>query len=166
MAARQERIDAFIHEGSPPTDQPLEILCEEVKRSQQDHAVMRANTPGRSELGAVTRTNNGASAPRSAMPRKRSSVVGSAQCKSSIASTIVCVRAAANVPHLARLASIGLLTQVVEDFAKPIQPETSISLTVAFWHPVVRQAKRGGGVLDSLGFVGGSRGFRHDTYIV
>jgi hypothetical protein len=29
MAARQERIDAFIHEGSPPTDQPLEILCED-----------------------------------------------------------------------------------------------------------------------------------------
>ena len=26
MAGRQERIDAFIHEGSPPTDQPLEIL--------------------------------------------------------------------------------------------------------------------------------------------
>ena len=29
MAARQERIDAFIHEGSPPADQPLEILCED-----------------------------------------------------------------------------------------------------------------------------------------
>jgi hypothetical protein len=29
MAARQERIDAFDHEGSPPTDQPLEILCED-----------------------------------------------------------------------------------------------------------------------------------------
>jgi len=29
MAARQERIDAFIHEESPPADQPLEILCED-----------------------------------------------------------------------------------------------------------------------------------------
>src|SRR4029077_18511203 len=29
MAARQERIDAFIYEGSPPADQPLEILCED-----------------------------------------------------------------------------------------------------------------------------------------
>ena len=27
--ARQERIDAFIHEGSPPAGQPLEILCED-----------------------------------------------------------------------------------------------------------------------------------------
>jgi hypothetical protein len=26
MAARQERIDAFIHEGSPPADQPLEAV--------------------------------------------------------------------------------------------------------------------------------------------
>ena len=25
----EERIDAFIHEGSPPADQPLEILCED-----------------------------------------------------------------------------------------------------------------------------------------
>ena len=29
MAIRQERIDAFDHEGSPPKDQPLEILCED-----------------------------------------------------------------------------------------------------------------------------------------
>jgi hypothetical protein len=29
MATRQERIDAFKHEGEPPTDQPLEILCED-----------------------------------------------------------------------------------------------------------------------------------------
>jgi hypothetical protein len=29
MAARRERIDAFDHEGAPPTDQPLEILCED-----------------------------------------------------------------------------------------------------------------------------------------
>ena len=40
------------------------------------------------------------------------------------------------VPHLARLASIGLLTEVVEDFAEPIQPETSISLTVAVDAPL------------------------------
>ena len=29
MVARQERIDAFDHEGSPPTDKRLEILCED-----------------------------------------------------------------------------------------------------------------------------------------
>jgi hypothetical protein len=29
MAARQERIDSFVHEGMPPTDRPLEILCED-----------------------------------------------------------------------------------------------------------------------------------------
>ena len=29
MAARQERIDAFSHDGTPPTDQPLELLCED-----------------------------------------------------------------------------------------------------------------------------------------
>jgi hypothetical protein len=29
MATRQERIDVFVHEGTPPTDRPLEILCED-----------------------------------------------------------------------------------------------------------------------------------------
>ena len=29
MATRQQRISAFTHEGDPPTDQPLEILCED-----------------------------------------------------------------------------------------------------------------------------------------
>ena len=29
MATRQERIDAFIHDGVPPADQPLELLCED-----------------------------------------------------------------------------------------------------------------------------------------
>ena len=29
MATRQERIDAFSHDGTPPTDQPLELLCED-----------------------------------------------------------------------------------------------------------------------------------------
>ena len=29
MATRQERIDAFSHEGMPPTDLPLELLCED-----------------------------------------------------------------------------------------------------------------------------------------
>jgi hypothetical protein len=29
MATRQERIDAFTHEGVPPTDQPRELLCED-----------------------------------------------------------------------------------------------------------------------------------------
>ena len=29
MATRQQRISAFIHEGDPPADQPLELLCED-----------------------------------------------------------------------------------------------------------------------------------------
>jgi hypothetical protein len=29
MATRQEPIDSFVHEGEPPADQPLEILCED-----------------------------------------------------------------------------------------------------------------------------------------
>jgi hypothetical protein len=29
MATRQERLDAFHTEGEPPTDQPLELLCED-----------------------------------------------------------------------------------------------------------------------------------------
>ena len=29
MAGRQERIDAFSHDGTPPTDQPVELLCED-----------------------------------------------------------------------------------------------------------------------------------------
>jgi hypothetical protein len=29
MATRQQRLDVFIHEGDPPVDQPLELLCED-----------------------------------------------------------------------------------------------------------------------------------------
>jgi hypothetical protein len=29
MATRSERISAFTHDGYPPTDQPLELLCED-----------------------------------------------------------------------------------------------------------------------------------------
>jgi hypothetical protein len=29
LVTRQERIDDFIHEGEPPIDQPLQILCED-----------------------------------------------------------------------------------------------------------------------------------------
>jgi hypothetical protein len=29
MATRSERINAFTHDGHPPTDQPLELLCED-----------------------------------------------------------------------------------------------------------------------------------------
>ncbi len=29
MATRQQRIDAYAHDGTPPTDQPLELLCED-----------------------------------------------------------------------------------------------------------------------------------------
>jgi hypothetical protein len=54
MAARQERIDAFIHEGSPPADQPLEILCEDHVGTyvipffvpmDRGHLAKRENTP-------------------------------------------------------------------------------------------------------------------------
>jgi hypothetical protein len=29
MVTRQERIDAFTHQGAPPANQPLEVLCED-----------------------------------------------------------------------------------------------------------------------------------------
>jgi hypothetical protein len=29
LVTRQERIDDFVHEGSPPSDQPLQIVCED-----------------------------------------------------------------------------------------------------------------------------------------
>ena len=29
LVTREDRIDDFIHEGSPPNDQPLQILCED-----------------------------------------------------------------------------------------------------------------------------------------
>jgi hypothetical protein len=29
MATRQQRLDAFVHDGIPPLDQPLELLCED-----------------------------------------------------------------------------------------------------------------------------------------
>jgi hypothetical protein len=29
MATRRQRLDAFVHEGDPPADQPLELLCED-----------------------------------------------------------------------------------------------------------------------------------------
>lgn len=29
MATRQERLNAFVHDGEPPADQPLEVLCED-----------------------------------------------------------------------------------------------------------------------------------------
>jgi hypothetical protein len=29
LITRQERIDEFVHEGSPPNDQSLQILCED-----------------------------------------------------------------------------------------------------------------------------------------
>ncbi len=35
------------------------------------------------------------------------------------------------VPYLAKLASIGLLTEVVVDFVKPVQPTTKVDLTIA-----------------------------------
>jgi hypothetical protein len=29
MVPRQERLEAFAHDGDPPVDQPLEVLCED-----------------------------------------------------------------------------------------------------------------------------------------
>lgn len=29
MATRQQRLDAFIHDGEPPAHKPLELLCED-----------------------------------------------------------------------------------------------------------------------------------------
>jgi hypothetical protein len=29
MATRQERLDAFTHDGDPPMNEPLELLCED-----------------------------------------------------------------------------------------------------------------------------------------
>jgi hypothetical protein len=29
MATRQQRLNDFIHEGNPPVNQPLEVLCED-----------------------------------------------------------------------------------------------------------------------------------------
>ena len=29
MATRQQRLDAFRHDGDPPPDRPLELLCED-----------------------------------------------------------------------------------------------------------------------------------------
>lgn len=29
MATRQQRLNAFLHEGDPPMDRPLELLCED-----------------------------------------------------------------------------------------------------------------------------------------
>src|SRR5262245_61357278 len=29
MATRQQRLDAFVHEGDPPADRPVELLCED-----------------------------------------------------------------------------------------------------------------------------------------
>jgi hypothetical protein len=40
------------------------------------------------------------------------------------------------VPHFARLASIGLLTEVVEDFVKPVAPATDVNLTLVLDGPV------------------------------
>ena len=29
MTTRQQRVNAFVHEGDPPADQPVELLCED-----------------------------------------------------------------------------------------------------------------------------------------
>ena len=65
-----------------------------IERRQRNRAMVRPHAPRRADSGrAVTMINNGACAPRSANARMRSSEVGSAQCRSSKASTTGCVRA-------------------------------------------------------------------------
>jgi hypothetical protein len=48
----------------------------------------------------------------------------------------ICEKRADAVPNLARLASIGLLTEVVEDFVKPVGIEHRVSLTIAVDAPL------------------------------
>jgi hypothetical protein len=48
----------------------------------------------------------------------------------------MCTKKPEYVPHFARLASIALLTEVVEDFVKPTQPATNVNLTVVLDGPV------------------------------
>jgi hypothetical protein len=48
----------------------------------------------------------------------------------------ICEKRADAVPNLARLASIGLLTEVVEDFVKPVAIERRASLTIAIDGPL------------------------------
>ncbi|MGX1163815.1 hypothetical protein AB7M16_000081 [Bradyrhizobium sp. USDA 372] len=48
----------------------------------------------------------------------------------------MCTNKPEYVPHFARLASIALLTEVVEDFIKPTQPATNVNLTVVLDGPV------------------------------
>jgi hypothetical protein len=48
----------------------------------------------------------------------------------------MCTKKPEYVPHFARLASIALLTEVVEDFVKPTQPATGVNLTVVLDGPV------------------------------
>jgi hypothetical protein len=46
MATRQQRIDAFIHEGEPPADQLLEVLCE-------DHVGTHSCVDGEAVIGEM-----------------------------------------------------------------------------------------------------------------
>lgn len=48
----------------------------------------------------------------------------------------MCTKKPEYVPHFARLASIALLTEVVEDFVKPVQPVTNVQLTIVLDGPV------------------------------
>jgi hypothetical protein len=48
----------------------------------------------------------------------------------------ICEKRPAAIDQLARLASIGLLTEVVEDFMMPVQSESNVSLTIAVDAPL------------------------------
>ncbi len=60
----------------------------------------------------------------------------------------ICATRPDAVEKLTRLASIGLLTEVVEDFMKPVEPATKVNLTVVVDAPLA---------LDYLGCSGVSR---------
>jgi hypothetical protein len=53
----------------------------------------------------------------------------------------ICDKRADAVPNLARMASIGLLTEVVEDFAKPVGVEDKVQLTIAVDGPLSRKRR-------------------------
>ena len=70
--------------SSPPCAAPDRGRAARARSCRDASACPRA---AGTRAGCVATTNKGASAPRSAMPRNTSSVVGSAQCRSSSAST-------------------------------------------------------------------------------
>jgi hypothetical protein len=112
--SKRSRVTSSINNGTPPVraatfsttslasacraDSSATMSCTCWASSGASEIVLwceRIPQGGRNSGRVVARMNKGASAPRSAMPRSTSPVVGSAQCKSSNASTTCCTRAPA-----------------------------------------------------------------------